>query len=443
MARFLWLLFILVVGCGSRPQSTLTPAAVITPEPAGSPLPRPTLAEIPTLLPTYTPINQPAPTSTRPPQPIPTPSATVELSQVVIDLEYSIPALGMTRTLTATFASRISLHDTVTGQTITQIQQARVLLELQTALDGLVLEPIPDGCDLCPRLRYSLPLSSQASDGWLTDPVLLASLENYFTIHLGSHWPPNTVLALRRSASPYRSAHMIAFTAEGQLWRWTAVDDQIAPPEAAPLDPATLLADLAELGLADEYEQDCRNVARETLYFQAGETEQTIQFRCPELTLPTSLTPLYATLDTLLNEIPVAEGESNRLPIFAYTTVLYYQRADGIRLALDASGQVIIAADGEIQATGNLTATSPISLTTAALESNFLTSGTPGLLQTMASTDTTSLSDNFFMVRGPEGTAEATWDETTPEELEAIVAELDRLIERLVGLVPEEEGTSE
>jgi len=441
MARFLLLLLILVVGCGTRPQSTLTPVA-ITPGPVGTPLPRPTLAEIPTLLPTITPINQPTPTSTRPPQPTPVPSATVELSQVVIDLEYSIPALGMTRTLTATFASRISLYDSLTGQTVIQIQQARVLLELQTALDGLLLEPVPEGCDLCPRLRYSLPLSNQASDGWLTDPILLASLENYFTIHLGSHWPPNTILGLRRSASPYRPAHMIAFTVEGQLWRWTAVDDQIAPPEAAPLDPASLLADLAELDLADEYEQDCRNVAHETLYFQTGEIGQTIEFRCPELTLPSSLTSLYATLDTLINEIPLAEGESNRLPLFAYTTMLYYQRADGIRLALDASGQVIIAADGEIQATGNLTATSPISLTTAALESNFLTPGTPELLQTMASTDTTSLSDNFLMVRGPEGTAEATWDETSPEELEAIVAELDRLIEQLVGLVPEE-GNSE
>ena len=441
MARFLWLLLILVVGCGTRPQNT-TPAAV-TPGPAGTPLPRPTLAEIPTLLPTYTPINQPTPTSTRPQQSTPTPLATVELSQVVIDLEYNIPGLAMTRTLTATFASRISLSDTVTGQNVIQTQQARVLLELQTALDGLVLEPVPDGCDLCPHLRYSLPLSNQASEGWLTDPVLLASLENYFTIHLGAHWPPNTVLALRRSASPYRSAHMVALTAEGQMWRWTAVDDQIAPPEEAPFDPATLLAELAELELADEYEQDCRNVARETLYIQAGETEQTIQFRCPELTLPTSLTSLYATLDTLINEIPAAAGENNRPPLFPYTTVLYYQRADGYRLALNASGQVVIAAEGEIVTTGNLTSTLPISLTTAALESNFLTPGTPQLLQTMASTDTANLPANFLMVRGPDGTAEATWDDTVPEEMEAVVAELDRLIEQLVGLVPEEEGTSE
>lgn len=441
MQRTFWLLLLLIVGCGSRPQTTPS-ASTPTPGPDGTALPRPTLVDIPTLLPTFTPVNRPTATATRPLQPSPIPSATVTLSEVVMSVEFSIPGLGMTRTLTATFASRITLSDAQTGLTVVEPQQSRILLELQSVLDGLSLDPIPDGCDLCPRLRYELPVAGQSGDGWLTDPVLLASLENYFAIHLGPHWPPNTVLGLRRSASVYRSAQTVAFTADGQMWRWSAIDSELALPETAPSLADLLPTDLDERGWADSYQQECRNVSRETLLVVQGEQSQTITFRCPEITLPDSLTPLYAALDGLMAEMRLVEGETNRVPWFPYTTAIYYQRADGYRLALDRNGSVVIASEGEIRGTGNLTATLPISLTAAALDTDLFTPGTPELLRTLTVTDATSLPDNFLMVRGETGPGEITWDETVPDDLAELVATLDALINDLVGIVPEN-GESE
>ena len=444
MQRTFWLLLLLlfIVGCGSRPQTTPTASsASVTPD--STALPRPTLVTIPTLLPTFTPINRPTATATRPLQPTPNPSATVTLSEEVMSLEFTIPGLGMTRTLTATFASRITLTDVPTGVTVVQPQQSRVLLELQSVLDGLALEPVPDGCDLCPHLHYELPVAGTSGDGWLTDPLLLASLENYFAIHLGPHWPPQTVLALRRSASPYRSAQTLALTAAGQMWQWTAVDNQIAPPTAAPSLAEFLPADLREAGWADSYQQECRNVPRETLFITQGEQTQTISFRCPGITLPDSLTPLYAALDGLITAMPLAEGETNRTPWFPYTTALYYQRGDGYRLALDRTGAIVVALDGEIAGTGNLTATLPISLTAAALSTDLFVPGTPELLRTLTVTNTSSLPDNFLMVRGEDGPGEITWEESAPDDLVELVALLDGLIDELAGIVPDDEVDSE
>lgn len=442
MKRHYWVIFVLImigVGCEARPQTPSPTSAPITPAVAGTPLPRPTLVDIPTLLPTQTLVAQPTATETRPLQPTPTPLATVELSEVVLALEYSIPGLGLTRTLTATFASRITLADAATGQTVVQPQQARILLEIQSVLNELTLEPVPDGCELCPRLSYSLPVAEQSGAGWLTDPVLLASLENYFAVHLGPHWPPNTVLGLRRSASPYRPAHTLAFTADGQLWRWSAIDSQVAPQEEALLTWDDLVSSPDVLALDNSYQQECLNVARETLYFQLEETTKTIQIRCPELSLPTTLTDLYTALAVRMGTVGLAEGESDRSPLFPYTTALYYQREDGYRLTLDKNGLVVIAAEGEIQATANLTASLPISLTTTALESGLMVPGTPELLHTFTTTDTTSLPTNFLMVRDPDGTAEYTWNDEVDAVLEPVIAELNRLIDELVGLVPEAE----
>lgn len=428
---------LLLVGCGARPQPTTAPSIATSSLAETTPLPRPTLPEIPTLLPTFTPLTQATATVTRPPQPTPIPSATVNLTAVAIILEYNIPALGLTRTLTATFASQLTLHDAATGKTVNQNQQARVLLELQTALDGLVLEPLPEGCDLCPRLRYTLPLSEQGGDGWLTDPVLLASLENYFAVHLGPHWPPDTVLALRRSASVYRSAHTVAITSEGQMWRWTAIDNQIAPPIPSPLDSETVLAALEIELLANRYEQECIGMARETLYLVTADGAKTIAVRCPELTLPASLAPLYTALANPLTGFNLGEGEEDRAPLFPYTTALYYQRADGYRLVLDASGELIIAVEGEIEATGTITASLVISLTTMAFESGEMAPGTPALVGTLTATSQDEVPAYFLMVRGPEGTMEAVWDEAAAASLSELVALLDQLIDERVGLLPE------
>jgi hypothetical protein len=136
--------------------------------------------------------------------------------------------------------------------------------------------------------------------------------------------------------------------------------------------------------------------------------------------------------------MPLAEGEINRTPWFPYTTALYYQRADGYRLTLDRNGNIVVALEGEVQGTGNLTTTLPISLTAAALSTDLFTSGTPELLRTLTVTDTTSLPDNFLMVRGEDGPGEITWEESAPDDLAELVAILDRLIDDRVGLVPEE-----
>ncbi|MBK7894724.1 MAG: hypothetical protein IPJ90_07540 [Anaerolineaceae bacterium] len=147
----------------------------------------------------------------------------------VVELRLTIPSLGLDRRLQGSVNSQIVLVDERTGFAVQRDNQASVLLDLQQVLPELVTTAVPEGCDSCVRITYSLPFSGVEGEGWLRDPVLLASLENYFTITLGPHFPAAAMIGLRRSASPYAPAHTIAVMEDGRLYRWMANQAEVAP----------------------------------------------------------------------------------------------------------------------------------------------------------------------------------------------------------------------
>ena len=211
----LFFLFSLVflIGCsGAASTATPTTAVVIVPDNA-PPTITPTLdnRELPitfTPAPTYepptaTPYISPTPSPTRP-------TATpIPFGETAVELIYSIPALNLERRLQGNIASQIIFVDEMTGEARQRSNQSSILLELQQVLPDLELEPVPQGCDSCVHFEYSLPLSEKSGSGWLRDPVLLASVENLMAVVLGPHFREDTILGLRRSASPYFPAHTI------------------------------------------------------------------------------------------------------------------------------------------------------------------------------------------------------------------------------------------
>src|SRR5690606_7332989 len=120
--------------------------------------------------------------------------------------------------------------DLQTDRQLVKTNQAAVLLEIQGALLNRQLAELPDDCDRCVHFSYELPLVPQQGAGWLEDPVFLASVENFMAVNLGPHFPPDTVLGLRRRASAYNVAQTLALTADGTLWRWLATASAVEPP---------------------------------------------------------------------------------------------------------------------------------------------------------------------------------------------------------------------
>ena len=420
-----WLLF---TGCAAPPAATPETAS-FTPLP-----PRPQV----TLQPTFTlqPTAGPLPSITPPPpRPTAVPNTPIPFDETIVELRYRIPALNLDRRLQGTIAGSIIVVDETAGLSRQRNNQAGIMLELRAALPPMSLEPLPEGCPACVHVSYAMPGQGVAGDGWLQDPVLLASIENFLAVGLGPHFPPDTAIGLRRTASPFAPAHSLALAADGRAHAWLATESQVGPP--APADPArpelALLSDLSLDGLRNQYVADCPERPFETLLLQQGETRWSGTIRCPELSLPTSLLPLYLRLNAALAEKTADVSLPQPEPLFPLDGLIVYQQANGATLTVYQDG-ALLAADAAGQTTGGiLTTTLPISLTQQAVSSNLLQ---PGYRTFLGETAVAPGSGQVTLAaRSESGVLDGRW--ATPPD-HPIFATLNELLTRLINANIEE-----
>jgi hypothetical protein len=422
----LWLLFFvagLLAGCGGDPDDMAAP-------PANTSLPpRPPI----TLQPTFTPLPTAGPLpSITPPPPRPTavPNTPIPFDETVVELRYRIPALGLDRRLQGNVAGSIIVVDEANGLARQRSNQAGILLELRSVLPTLSLALLPDDCPACVHVTFALPAQSVTGDGWLQDPVLLASIENYLAVGLGPHFPPNTVIGLRRAASPYAPAYTLSLAADGRAQGWLATEPQVDPP--SPADPARveleLLAALPLAELRNQYVADCPGRPLETFTLQSGDDDWSGTIRCPELSLSPALLPLYLRLSDIVAERTAPVSLPQPEPLFPLEAFIVYQRADGTSLTLFHDGALLgVAADG-LAFSGALTTTLPISLTQSVINSNLLQPGYRTFLGETAVSPTPP--QTSLAARGPNGVLDGRW--ATPPA-HPIFATLNQLLGSLIN----------
>ena len=462
LISLLLVLLLLGAGCVQEAEETPTPAVAPETQPARA-------TETPFVLPTL------YPTETRParqtvatfaPMATNTPGPTVDLEQKLVEFRYTIPALDLDRRLEGNVSGTVTVVDETTGIAAILRNRGGVLLELQQALPDLELAPVPEGCDRCVHFSYSLPLEGLEEEGWLQDPVILASVDKFLTANLDPHFPEGTVVGLYRSASPYDVAHSLALTDEGTLWRWLATSGEIAEPVAAASvngDLRAQMQDLAVNTLAEEYVVTCPGTPVEQLYLNPGEDAgagadagadadadtgeegtppaaqrpdgegMEVTIVCPAFSLPTRLLSLYTRLDGLLAPIVDEAGIPAPPPEIPLETLLAYDREDGARLLLLQSGEAqALAPDGEVY-TRTLALGEVISLTASLVDSEGMQPGVEAYGEGVA--------PNSLLVRGPEGMVEAVWADGPPEPLEEQLEQLEQLLAELTGIEPATAGT--
>ena len=439
--RLLLLLFFLLAAC-SRPGVTPTPAlptSAVIDTPAGN-----AATVTPFVLPpTFTP--PPPPAVPSPPAPAGvTPTATlgadVDFAEKVVEFRYTIPALGLDRRVEANRAGRIDIVDETTGLVAVLRNQGPIIEQFRLGFGGLSLPPLPEDCPGCVAFSYELVDSGESGEGWLQDPVLLASVENYTAANLGPHFPAGSVFGLRRNANAFNAAHSLAVTADGQLWRWLATDAEVAAPVAVDSEPAlaAALAALPALPLADlqgEYLVDCPVVPLEVLYLapagegEGGANSRTIRLICPAFSLPASLLPLYLAADGALAPLLAQAAQEGLEPpplALPLDTMLDYQRVDGAHLTMQLSGQVVATDPAGSIYTTTLPVSQVISLTTRLAETNRLVRGVTAY--------TAGELPNILLVRGPLAMLEAAWRDLAPADIRPILVELDALLDEIIGL---------
>ncbi|MCA9942013.1 MAG: hypothetical protein H6656_06750 [Ardenticatenaceae bacterium] len=401
-------------------------------------LPVPTAPVIPATFTAAPPDSQfnpiPVVTVTQAPLPTQETSTPIPFGANVVELRLSIPTLGYDRRLQGSVNSQIILVDESNGFAIQRDNQASVLLDLQQVLPELVLEPVPDGCETCVNFSYSLPFSGVQGEGWLRDAVLLASLENYFTITLGPHFPEGTIVGLRRSASPYAPAQTVAVSADGRLYRWLANEAEAAPVGAASPALTAAFAGLDVQPLAQQYAAPCPGSPLESLFLAGREDERLIALVCPEYALPAALQPIYVALDTALEPL-LAESDAAlpRPPAgFPLDAVLDYQRVDGARLTILMDDTAVVTSGTSQPITTTLGSSQVISLTTSLLASGSLRTGLTTYLPAeddTAATATPNAPRSLLLVRGPAGVYDAQWFNTADVP---VLAELNDLLNQLL-----------
>lgn len=431
----LWLFFLLLpviwlFACADTPadQTPLTD------------LPAPTAPVIPATFTPAPPGSQfgaiPVVTVTQAPLPTLETSTPIPFGANVVELRLTIPSIGLDRRLQGSISSQIILVDESSGFSVQRDNQASVLLDLQQTLAQLVLADLPDGCDSCVKLTYNLPLSGIQAEGWLRDPVLLASLENYFATSLGPYFPAETIIGLRRSASPYAPAHSVAVLADGRLFRWLANAEEAAPVSTG---SPTLLAAFEELNasaLAQQYTAPCSGTPLESLLLAGRESERLIALVCPEFALPADLQPLYVALDAALAEL-LASSETTlpRPPAaFSLDAVLDYQRVDNARLTIFMDGTAVASGSSQ-PITTTLSSSQVISLTTDLLASGSLRTGLTTFLApestagASGATATPNAPRSVLLVRGPAAVYDAQWFNTADVPL---LADLNELLNEML-----------
>ncbi|MCP4420063.1 MAG: hypothetical protein GY805_25955 [Chloroflexi bacterium] len=422
----------------------LAACATAAPEnPPVATIPIPTAAAIP---PTFTPDpngNQFSPavpivTVTQAPLPTVETSTPIPYGADVVELRLKIPAIGLDRRLQGSVSSQIILVDESSGFSVQRDNQASVLLDLQQVLPELLLAPVPSDCDSCVTLTYSLPFSNIQGTGWLRDPVLLASLENYFTITLGPHFPPETIVGLRRSASPFAPAHSVAVTADGRLHRWLANEGEAASIEIASPELLAAFESLNIQALAQQYAAPCPGSPLESLLLAGQEVERLVVLVCPEFALSANLQPLYVHLDDVLNEL-LAGSETTiaRPPAgFPLTAVLDYQRVDGTQLSIFMDGTAVVNINSSQPMSTTLSSSQVISLTTNLLGSGSLRTGLTTFVPPeneageVVATATPSAPRSVLLLRGPAGVYDAQWFNTANIP---VLAELNELLDLILS----------
>lgn len=431
---FIWMISLSLFGCANpQPNPNNEEPTLIPVQPSAAPAR--------TLVPTFTPLPDVAQLPTWTPAPdllLPTeePPATINFSEPLIHLEYKIPALGLDRHLDGTISSQILVSDQLSQRTVQRNNQGNILLELQQTLPQVALASLPDGCEQCVYLKYELPLSEESDEGWLQDPVVIASLENYFSTTIGPYFPPETVVGLRRSASPYYPAHTVALTADGRVYTWLATEAQVAEPTTANLPIEATIAALPLDQLADRYIVDCVVEPPEILYIATTAEPLEIIIRCPAYALPASLLPLYLQLDDLLTAklADYDEGPPRPPPDFPLAAILDYKRLDGNRLTLFQDNRITVQNASQIIYTGTVTGTDIISLTANLLASGqlrpglttFSDSGQSGTGTPEAIAGASSL----LLVRGDDG----VYDGEFADSRVAFLAELNALLDSFLPL---------
>jgi hypothetical protein len=435
---FRWLVGVVLVGwlsvgCAASPSATPT-ATNTNPNPVA-----PTIAPLPTLYPSPTPLVRATDT------PLPRPTTAVasptpfDFSQPVLKLQYSIPALGLDRRLEGTANATIRLLDVATGQETALANQSRVLLQLQDALETIELSELPADCDRCVQISYDLPLRGTSGTGWLQDDVLLASIENFFAVWLGPYFPAETQIGLHRSASAYNVAQTLAVLTDGRMWRWQATDGEIAEPVAVDGVVLQRLADLVTAvsfsRLEPEYRTACPNTPRETLSI-GSETPWQLSLQCPAYSLPLPLAPLYTTLDSLLQpSLDPTRNLPQPAPLLPLSAVVYFQRPDGATLTLGADGQLTAQASDGITSTAQLFPPELADLVQQLTTSDVLPRGVQILID--PEVDVANLeTDTLLLVRGELGVYEFAWSDNVGQALLPAIVRLDELLVAQVGFLP-------
>ncbi|MCB8945593.1 MAG: hypothetical protein H6658_17730 [Ardenticatenaceae bacterium] len=410
---FICVMTLLLLGCSDPGTNGADDGAATTPV-------RSTLAPLNTLVPTFTPLpNVQIPVTLTPvpgaPETAVDPTATINFEEITVQLIYQIPALGLDRVLEGNVAGQISVYDRAVPLGMQRSNQGNILLDLQRRLPEIELAPLPTDCETCVLFQYSLPLEGDSRAGWLQDPVILASVENYMTALVGPHFPPNTAVGLRREATFYYPAHSIALLADGRIVTWLATEAQIDEPFPSPLSFSQILTDLPLTELQSSYAANCLPEPIETLRIYTNSEPIDIIIRCPAYALPTTLLPLYWQLDQLLAEKLAAYEGPERPPTgLPLAAVLDYQRLDGNQLTVLQNGRVTVQNNSQIVYTGTITTTDLISLTTNLLDSGQLQPGlttvttgaaesTPTAADTPDAAPTPEAAVSILLVRGPQG----------------------------------------
>lgn len=441
-----------VLAACSAPAATPTPAEAVRQLPAITGIP-PTFTPLPPgeqLLPT-----QPVITVTQEPLPTVPTKTPVPFGDTAVELRYTIPELNLDRRLQGGINSQIILVDETTGKAIKRANQAGVLLELQQALPDLLLSPVPEGCNGCVHFSYELPFAQEEAEGWLQDPTLLASLDNYLNVSLGPHFPTGTAVGLYRRATPFAPAHTIAITDDGLMYSWLATESEVDVPVAV---ESTVLDDLNNLtlnDLADEYVTVCSGTSPELLYLRQGDVEKEITILCPEFALPAPLVPLYAQLDAALaTKLAASENVLERpLAAFPLDALLNYRRIDGAELTIYQDGTAVALSSDSQVITGTIGSSDIISVTTGLLDSGAMTGDLSLYAASMAppadGTTTPPPLQSLVIMRGGSGVLNGAWPDTADLPALALLNEI--LDDLLAGLgdtaVPEgtitPEGTPE
>ena len=444
-ALVFFVLLALLVACGGEPEIIVVTATF--------PAQRATVAPIPSIYPTHTresafEVITEAEFSATPTVPRATATA-VDFTQPALSFRYAIPAIGLDRTATGSLASVLTLRDETTGAEEIFPNQGGYLVQIETVLDQLALAPLPAGCDRCVYLSYSLPFAGQAAEGWLQDPIIIASIERLFTDALGPHFPPDTALGLHRRVAGYSIGHTAAVLADGTVWAWNAPDASINPPRQLTATERDQLLDFAVNRLwGASYEAACPYYPHETLFIN-GDLQ--IDVTCPELSLPITLLPIYEgidrfTADSLADERNVPYP-AQPLPLDAR---IYYERIDQASITIFNDGRFVVTSAAGDQTEGQIRAEEVDGFVSQIIATEVVPLGVTLATQDeiLNEQDGVELDtgereyEELLLVRGDLGVHELGWSNGIGQGLVPAVTVLDVLLIDEIGL-PEPTPVSE